>query len=181
MRTAPPTLNDPFLLVAPGSGGQNLDFLDNGFSASAVNNQTLTFFDTAGQFAPGNVAATTGSYEATDNNQPRSLSLRRRAVDRYQYPPVPSTIHYAAYGPSNDGKTDFGTTAYNFGQAFNNAPANGDWALYTYGWSGVAASLDGGWCVTLTLNTGVTSTTTVTSNNNPALNGPDNPSSLRRQ
>jgi hypothetical protein len=166
-------INDPFLLVAPGSGGQNLDFLDNGFSASAVNNQTLTFFDTAGQFAPGNVAATTGSYEATDNNQTALTFAPATApsIDT-SIPPVPSTIHYAAYGPSNDGKTDFGTTAYNFGQAFNNAPANGDWALYTYGWSGVAASLDGGWCVTLTLNTGVTSTTTVTSNNNPALNGP---------
>jgi subtilisin-like proprotein convertase family protein len=166
-------IGDPFLLVAPGSGGQNLDFLDDGFSASAVNNQTLTFFDTAGQFVPGNVGATTGNYEATDNNQVAVTFAAATApsIDT-SIPQVPSTIHYAQYAASTNGMTDFGTTAYTFEQAFNNAPANGDWALYTYGWDGSPASLDGGWCVTLTLNTGTPSTTTVTSNNNPALNGP---------
>jgi subtilisin-like proprotein convertase family protein len=160
-----------FMLVAPGSGGQNLDFMDQGWSATGTSDVNLTFFDTAGQYVPLDGTPAGGTYEATDDNQSASTfaSAEAPSIDN-GIPQVPGTIQYAPSYQAN-GKTLFNATGYTFEQAFNGAPANGDWALYANG-NGEALSLSGGWCITLTPNTGTASTTSIASNNNPALNGP---------
>ena len=169
--TGPSGIDDMFLLVAPN--GQNLDFLDNGFSAIQPSSPAnLTFDDTAGQFVPGTEAATTGNYEATDNRTFASTFSAATAPSLdANIPQVPGTIHYAQYGASTTGTTFFGTTAYNFGQTFNNAPANGDWALYVNGYSGAEVSLNSGWCIDLALNTGAATTMGIVSSQQKALTG----------
>jgi len=164
--TGPAGVNAYHLLVAPA--GQNLDFFDSTFAyqqpSSPVN---LTIYDGAGQTPSGSSAPSTGNYDPYDNNQngvaddtfPSSTSP---SVDS-NIPQVPGTINRA--NPLG------GTSFTNFQQAFSDAPANGDWALYTYAGGGENESIEGGWCVTLDVNTGVGTTTTVTATPNPQATG----------
>jgi len=164
--TGPAGVNAYHLLVAPA--GQNLDFFDSTFAfqqpSSPVN---LTIFDDAGQTPSGSSAPSTGNYDPYDGNQngvaddtfPSSTSP---SVDS-NIPQVPGTINRAA--PLG------GTSFTNFQQAFSGAPANGDWALYTYAGGGESETIGSGWCVTLDVNTGVGTTTTVTASPNPQATG----------
>jgi hypothetical protein len=155
------------MLVAPN--GQNLDFFDTTFSynkpSSPVN---LTIFDTAGQTPNGNDPPSTGNYEPYDGNVNNGIandgfpSSTSPSLDS-NIPQVPGTINRAA--PLG------GTSLKTFEQAFNNAPANGDWALYVYAGGGESETINSGWCVTFNINSGVATTTAVTSNQNPQTTG----------
>jgi hypothetical protein len=151
-----------FLLVAP-DGTHNLDFLDEAFYANgATSAVTLTFFDTAGQ-TPAGLQPTSGNYEAYDNNPnpqdtfPSSLSP---AVDS-SVPQVPGAINYA--------EPRGGTSIVNFGEAFSGAQANGNWSLYTY--TSEALTVNGGWCISFTLNNGAVTATSLVSSQPRATTG----------
>jgi len=164
--TGPSGVNAYHLLVSPN--GQNLDFFDSTFSynqpSSPVN---LTIFDTAGATPSGSSPPSTGSYDPYDGNGngiandgfPSSLSP---SIDS-SIPQVPGTINRAA--------PLAGTSLTNFQKAFSGALANGDWALYTYAGGGESEAIQGGWCVTLDVNTGVGTTTSVVASPNPQTTG----------
>jgi len=168
--TGPSGVNAYHLLVAPGA--QNLDFFDSTFAdeqpSSPVN---LTIFDDAGQTPSGSSAPSTGNYDPYDNSGngsanalefdtfPSSVSP---SIDS-SIPQVPGTINRAA--PLG------GTSLKTFQQAFSGAPANGDWALYAYAGGGENETIESGWCITLDVNTGVGTTTSVTSSSNPQTTG----------
>jgi hypothetical protein len=158
-------ISGEFLLVAPGSGGQNLDFMDQAFEEVSTSGVNLTFYDTAGQQPQGTQPAASGNYEPYDGNEQATDSfppLQSPQIDAL-IPAVPGTINYAS--PRG------GSTALNFEGAFNNAPANGDWSLYATTINGAGAITVSSWCITLNLNTGVATTTTVTSSQNPQTTG----------
>jgi hypothetical protein len=168
-----------FLLVAPGGGTtHNLDFLDNGWGdpgrVSAVN---LTFQDLpTPNYVPnsttlGDQPTISNPYSATDDEAdgnpdtfPASLSP---AIDT-SIPAVAGTINFPPpYGTGNTEYTH--TNVLTFGEAFNGAPANGAWSLYTV--SDEPLTVNTGWCITLTLNTGNATTTVLSSTSNPATTG----------
>ena len=161
-----------FLLVAPG-GTKNLVFLQEGWNdtapTSAVN---LTFDDSASLTVPYNSGTpTTGTYLPTDNNEapnPDSFPTSTSPTVDSSVPQVPGTLNFAPpYGSDNAVYTH--TNVLTFGEAFDGAPANGKWALYTYG--PYAMNLNSGWCITLSLNSGTATTTTLTPGNNPSTTG----------
>jgi ribosomal protein S11 len=160
-----------FLLVAPG-GTKNLDFLDQGFDLPGPTGPVnLTLSDSAGGYVPNTSAPASGTYLPTDDNEgvnpdtfPSSTSIDS------SIPQVPDTetINYAApYGADNTHYPH--TNILTFGEAFNGASASGDWALYST--NGESLTVNNGWCLTLTLNTGTTTTTAVTSTQNPQTTG----------
>jgi uncharacterized repeat protein (TIGR01451 family) len=144
-----------FLLVAPSN--QNLDFLDKGFPLAASSAMNLTFTDTAGQKPNGSTPPTDGSsWEAYAGSQ--DIFPTANPAPPSPIPPVPGTITYPPSSSSNE-----------FANTFNGATANGDWALYlTTQNGGSPITLANGWCITLTPSTGIPTTTTVTSSQNPA-------------
>jgi hypothetical protein len=163
-----------FLLVAPGGGAHNLDFMDSVFSTdaptSAVN---LTFEDSASSYAPGgDVTPASGSYLPSDQNDFENLDAfpaGSAQISDSSIPQVPGTLNFALpYGDTNLTYRPY-TNIYTFGQAFSGAPATGAWSLYTY--SGNAISLDSGWCITLDVNSGAGTTTTVTSSQQKGTTG----------
>jgi Bacterial Ig-like domain (group 3) len=161
-----------FLLVAPGGGTYNLDFLSQGFPGLTPGSDVnLTLADDAGQSVPAeNTSLTSGSYIATDNHNvadvfPSPVSSAS-SIDS-NIPGIPGSLNYAQpYG---------GSGALNFEGAFNGAPASGDWSLYIVNnegtGSGDGITLSGGWCVDFTLNTGSPTSTTVTSSQRSASTG----------
>ncbi|MGD0681438.1 MAG: Ig-like domain repeat protein [Terracidiphilus sp.] len=165
-------ISGQFLLVAPG-GTQDLVFLQAGFNdtapTSAVN---LTFEDSASGYVPYNSGTpTTGAYLPTDNNEgvnPDTFATSTSPSVDSSVPQVPGTLNFAApYGTDTSVYTH--TNVLTFGKAFNGASANGKWALYTVG--PYAVNLNNGWCITLTLNTGVATSTALTPSSNPATTG----------
>ncbi|MGA3026641.1 MAG: Ig-like domain-containing protein, partial [Bryobacteraceae bacterium] len=164
--TGPDGVPAGFLLVAPN--GQNLDFLDIAFGylqpASPVN---LTIFDTAGQTPNDNDAPSTGNYEPFDGNtnpqDPFPATTPTASSIDSNIPAIPGTINYSA--PRG------GVNALNFGEAIGGAPANGDWALYIYSYSGENVTLNNGWCITFDINPGAGTTTVVTSSQQQATTG----------
>jgi hypothetical protein len=166
-------INGQFLLVAPGGGAYNLVFLEDGFNPSgATSAVNLTFDDTASETVPYNSGTpTTGNYLPTDNNEDGNLDTFQTStspsVDS-SVPQVPGTLNFAP--PFGSGTTTYThTNVLTFGEAFDGASANGKWALYTVGPS--AVNLNSGWCITLALNTGTATTTTLTPGSNPATTG----------
>ncbi len=160
-----------FMLVAPG-GANNLDFLDSGFSFSGVTSAVnLTIEDSAGGYVPTTSAPASGTYLPTDDNEgenPDTFPASTSPAFDLSIPQVPATINFAPpYGTDNTHYTHNGVLT--LGEAFNGSPANGDWALYSI--NGESLNLNNGWCLALTLNTGVTTTTTVTSGQNPQATG----------
>jgi hypothetical protein len=133
----------------------------------------LTFEDSAGSLAPGgDVTPVSGNYLPTDQNDFENLDFfpAGSAQDSdSSIPQVPGTINFALpYG--NSAQTHYtNTNIYTFGEAFNGAPATGAWSLYTY--SGNALNMSSGWCITLDVNTGVGTTTTVVSNHQKGTTG----------
>ena len=162
-----------YLLVAPGGGAKNLLFFQQGFentsASSAVN---LTFEDSAGQTVPYDTGTpTSGTYLPTDNsnevNPDTMPSSTSSSVDS-SIPQVPGTLNFAPpYG--GDTTVYAHTNILTFGEAFNGAPADGAWALYSV--APGAVNLNSGWCITLSLNTGTSTTTVVTSTQNPQTTG----------
>jgi hypothetical protein len=156
-------LNDQFLLVAPGGGANNLDFLDEAFVGNGISDVSLTVAD--GGTNPFDMTPTTGdTYEPYDHNvdNPNDIWATSSAPTYdANIPQVPGTI--------NRPQTVGGANAYTLEQAFSGAPANGDWALYVFGVS--PNTLSGGWCINLTPNTGNPTATTVTSTYPKATTG----------
>jgi hypothetical protein len=162
-----------YLLVAPGGGSHNFLFFQQGFedtsASSAVN---LTFEDSAGATAPYDTGTpTSGTYLPTDNSNqvnPDTMPASTSPSVDSSIPQVPGTLNFAPpYG--GDTTVYAHTNILTFGEAFNGATADGDWALYTV--DPGAVNLNSGWCITLTLNTGTVTTTTVTSGQNPQATG----------
>jgi len=165
-------ISGQFLLVAPG-GTQNLVFLQAGWNDTAATGAVnLTFDDSATQTVPYNSGTpTSGSYLPADNNEGVNLDTfltsTSPSVDS-GIPQVPGTLNFAPpFG--SDTSTYTHTNILTFGEAFDGAPANGKWALYTVG--PYAVNLNSGWCITLTLNTGSATTTTLAPSSNPATTG----------
>jgi len=165
-------LNGQFLLVAPG-GTKDLVFLDDGFAITgATGSLNLTFADNGTQYVPYNSGTpSSGTYLATDDTEGVNLSTFATSVSPTidsGVPQVPSTLNFAPpYGSDTTAYTH--TNILTFGEAFNGASANGKWALYTVG--PYAVNLNSGWCITLSLNTGNATTTTLTPSSNPATTG----------
>jgi hypothetical protein len=155
------SLGGQYLLVAPGGGIYNLDFLDDAFNGLSVSNANLTFSDTGS--SPYNTTPTNGDtylpWDANANTTDTFQALQSPAVDT-NIPAVPSTPNY----PQTRGKTN----AYTFEQAFNGAPANGEWSLYLYGQPLTAS---GGYCLTFFVNPGTGTTTAVSSTQQKATLG----------
>ncbi len=163
-----------FLLVAPGGGAQNLDFFDSGFAqngpTSAAN---LTFEDSASGYVPyGTGTPGGGPYLPTDDNNqanPDYFPASTAPSIDSNIPQVPSIVNFALpYGQDNNDYKPY-TNIYTFGEAFNGATANGDWALYSL--VGEGANINSGWCIAFTFNSGNSTTTALTSGKNPATTG----------
>jgi hypothetical protein len=162
-----------YMLVAPG-GTKSLVFLQEGWfndsgSTSAVN---LIFDDTASGTVPYTSGSpTTGTYLPTDNNEAANLDSFQTSISPSVdsgVPQVPGTLNFAPpYGSDTVNYTH--TNVLTFAEAFDGASANGKWALYSV--SPGTTTLNSGWCITLSLNTGVSTTTTVTPSSNPATTG----------
>jgi len=163
-----------FLLVAPGGGTQNLDFFDSGFAQNGPTSPAnLTFEDSASGYVPyGTGTPGGGPYLATDDNNgvnPDYFPASTAPSTDSNIPQVPSKVNFALpYGEDNTDYKPY-TNIYTFGEAFDGASANGDWALYST--VGEGANVNSGWCITFTLNSGNATTTTLTSGSNPATTG----------
>jgi hypothetical protein len=152
-----------FLLVAPG-GNNNLDFLDSAFhgTGSGLN---LYISDSASVTPNYGTPVSGGTYIPWDGNTQSfdEFPASNSPIVDSNIPSVPGTINYAAtYGKTN---------ALTLQQAFSGAPANGDWALYATASNGSDALTVGGWCVTLDLNSGIGTTTAVSSSSQKAAHG----------
>ncbi|MGD0830537.1 MAG: Ig-like domain repeat protein [Terracidiphilus sp.] len=166
-----------FLLVAPGGGTHNLDFLDQGFGdPGAINAVNLIFQDDSTTYVPNSTPqfqqpAITNPYLATDDNSnanPDTFPTSTSPTIDSSIPQVPGTINFAPpYGTGNTHYTHTGILT--FGEAFNGVPANGSWSLYSI--SGETLNVNTGWCITLSLNTGNSTTTTLAPSSNPATKG----------
>jgi hypothetical protein len=162
-----------YLLVAPGGGAHNFLFFQQGFEdTSASSAVTLTFEDSAGATVPYDTGApTSGTYLPTDNSNevnPDTMPPSNSPNVDTSIPQVPGTLNFAPpYG--GDTTVYSHTNILTFGEAFNGASADGDWALYTV--APGAVNLNSGWCITLSLNTGTATTTTVSSGQNPGTKG----------
>lgn len=150
--TTTESLGGQYLLVAPTGGAYNLDFMDDDFTGVSASNVNLTFSDSG--TSPYNVAPTTGTYlpwDASQNITDTFQALQSPQIDP-NIPAVPVTPNYP--------QTRGGTNAYTFEEAFNGAPANGEWSLYMYA---EPVTLNGGYCITFDINPGTATTTAVTS------------------
>jgi hypothetical protein len=166
-------INGQYLLVGPGGGSYNLDFMDAGFTDSgATSAVNLTFEDSASETVPYDTGTPGGGpYLPTDNNNevnPDSFPASNAPAVDSAIPQVPGTINFAPpYGTDTTRYTH--TNVLTFGEAFNGASANGKWSLYSVDPS--AVNINSGWCITLDLNTGTSTTTTLTPSSNPATTG----------
>ena len=146
-----------FLLVAPG-GANNLDFLDAAFNTEASGAVNLFISDSGSNTPNQGTPVNNDTYIPYDGETNSSLDIfpaSNSPIVDSNIPLVPGTINFAA----PHGKTNSLTLQ----QAFNGAPANGDWALYATAWNGSDALTVGGWCVTLDVNSGVGTTTSLSS------------------
>jgi len=152
-----------FLLVAPG-GANNLDFLDDAFNveASAVN----LFISDSASLTPtqGTAPINNDTYLPFDGQTSvDTFPASNSPIVDSGIPSVPGTINFAApHGHTN---------SFTLQQAFSGAPANGDWALYATASNGSDLLTVGGWCVTLDVNSGVGTTTSLSSSAQRATHG----------
>jgi len=156
-------LNGEFLLVAPG-GANNLDFLDSAFLSTTLG--INLFISDSGSNTPNyGTPVNDDTYVPFDGDtQPfDSFPASNSPIVDTNIPLVPGTINFAA----PHGKTNSMTLQ----QAFSGAPANGDWALYATASNGSDALTVGGWCITLDVNSGVGTTTSLSSTSQRASFG----------
>jgi MBG domain/Bacterial Ig-like domain (group 3)/Putative Ig domain len=152
-----------FLLVGPG-GTNNLDFLDTAFNTEGTN-VNLFISDAATLSPDGGTAVSGDTYLPYDGNIQTidAFPPSNSPIVDSNIPLVPGTINYAA----PHGKTN----SFTLQQAFSGAPANGDWALYATASNGTDALTVGGWCISLDVNTGTPTTTTLSSSQQDAFTG----------
>jgi hypothetical protein len=169
------TIVGSHLLVSP-DGAHNLDFLDEGFSETANSSGSwLDFFDLAGQYPdygtpPANSSTSPVNYEASDlDSQKVAFPVSIAPSIDSAIPSVPGTFNYGYNSPNPD--ETYGPVTETFESNFNGATADGDWALYPYMDFGNIETIAGGWCIALTLNTGVATTTTITSSKGDQTTG----------
>jgi hypothetical protein len=161
--TEPTELLAEFLLVAPG-GANNLDFLDSAFHG-AGSGTNLFISDSASTIPNYGSPVNNGTYLPWDGQTQSfdTFPASNSPIVDSSIPSVPGTINYPAiYGKTN---------AFTLQQAFSGAPANGDWALYATASNGSNALTVGGWCVTLDVNSGLGSTTSLSSSAQRAVHG----------
>ena len=153
-------LDYAYLLVAPDTTkSYNLDFLDDAGISSSQPSVNITVADNNAS-APFNGALSSATYEATDQDS----SASSFPASTSPAPQVPGTINYAQ-------PDFFDGTALTLGQAFDGANGNGNWSLFMSNSAGTALAVTGGWCLSFTQNTGATSSTTLSSSENPAFVG----------
>jgi hypothetical protein len=161
------------LLVAPNGGAHNLDFFDYGFNPAdnASSGIELNFFDSAGAYPDSNNAPASGSFEASDTLPAGPIeTFPASSAPTYDssIPQVPGTINYG-YDTFSPGAR--GAITETFESNFNGVPADGTWALYPYETDATVETIGGGWCIALTLNTGVATTTTITTSKGDQTTG----------
>jgi hypothetical protein len=150
-----------FLLVAP-DGTHNLDFLDNaGVGGSQTFSENVTVADGSSS-APLDGGLLSATYGPTVNSN-TAPSFPAVALPATQ---IPGAINYAP-------PAVFGSSSLSLAQAFNGVDPSGAWSLFMLNTSGTSTPLQltGGWCVSITLNNGAITTTTITSSANPAWTG----------
>jgi hypothetical protein len=158
-----------FLLVGPSGGTYNLDFLSKAFSGAAFSGLNFTIEDGAGQTATEATTATSGNWDPSNNGSfvaaPFFPSSTAPTIDSV-IPQVPGTIALAQ---------PIGASTNTLQHSFNGSVANGDWSLYIMNDNGTGAgdglTMASGWCVDFTLNSGVATTTTLSTSANPATTG----------
>ncbi|MGB6746261.1 MAG: Ig-like domain repeat protein, partial [Terracidiphilus sp.] len=152
-----------FLLVAPG-GSNNLDFLDTAFNTEG-SDVNLFISDSASLSPNYGTPVSNDTYLPFDGNIQTidSFPASNSPIVDSNIPSVPGTINFAA----PHGKTN----SFTLQQAFSGAPANGDWALYATASNGTDALTVGGWCISLNVNTGTATTTTLSSSRQDAFSG----------
>ena len=154
-------LSGQFLLVSPGSA-HNLDFLSHVGDTNPQSSVNVTIADNNPSPPFGNNGASLSSttYGPTDAHNVTDTFTPQPPLPGAQ---VPGSFNQAQPSPG----------AMTLAQAFNGDVGNGEWVLFMYSNGGLNTNLQlsGGWCLTFTLNTGNPSTTTITSNNNPARTG----------
>jgi hypothetical protein len=138
--------NVDMLLVSP-TGATFVPLASTG--GSIVNGVTLTLADTAASLVPQNSLAT-GTFLPSDYRANIFFSS-----------PAPG-------GPFNLPATQGSAT---FATSFTGDPTGPPWSLYVYDHAGGDSGTIGGYCLTLTLSSAATTTTSVTSSLNPAFTG----------
>ncbi len=150
---APSTLGSvQMMLVSPS--GQALEFLsDAGAVSGGQPSVNVTFADNN----PSAPAASTFS----------SATYQGTAYTTGDVYPAPAPSIFSTSQPGG------GANAKTFEQAFSGATSNGNWQLFVHdnGGTGSAASVASGWCISLTTNSGVNTTTAVTASPNVTLMG----------
>lgn len=136
------------MLVSP-DGTHALDFLSHGGNTASQSSVNVTFAD-ANPPVPENAALTSTTYEPTSFSNSDTFAPQ---------PPSPAPQFPAIFSlPQPAASATLEST-------FSGVNTDGDWKLFIYdaGGTGSAASVSGGWCITITPNTGTPTTTTVIS------------------
>lgn len=154
---------DQFLLVAPGGGTHNLDFLDSAWAESSASGVNLTMEDNGGQSPQGTEAPSTGDYDPYDNDSSNGFPTSGAPSIDSSVPQVPGAINHAP---------PIGSNTETFENSFNGAPVAGDWSLYVTSENAAPPiTIGGGWCITFDVNTGVATTTTLTTSQQDQYTG----------
>jgi Bacterial Ig-like domain (group 3)/Divergent InlB B-repeat domain/Abnormal spindle-like microcephaly-assoc'd, ASPM-SPD-2-Hydin/Domain of unknown function DUF11 len=153
-------ISDAFLLVAPDrSKAYDLDFMSDVGTSSSQSPVNVIFADN-NPTAPIDGPLVSGTYQATDNYYLADTF----PASQLPAPSVPSTINYAQ-------PDVFGPNPFTFSQAFGGANGNGDWSLFAINNTGTVINLTGGWCLSFTVNNGVSTTTALAPSANPSSTG----------
>ena len=150
---APSTLGSvQMMLVSPS--GQALEFLSDAGAVSAGQPSVNVTFADNNPSAPAASTFSSGSYQGT-------------AYTTGDVYPAPAPSVFSTSQPGG------GVNAKTFEQAFSGATSNGNWQLFVHdnGGTGSAASVASGWCISLTTNSGVNTTTIVSASPNLTLTG----------
>lgn len=141
-----------FALVAPS--GQALMLLADGGDLAGTANVNLTFDDSAASLV-SNTVITSGTYRPTD------YQFSPTDVDAFPAP-GPATVN----DPAPEGVATLAST-------FNGVAPNGNWNLFVIDDSlgGGVSTISGGWSIDITAGSAAATTTTLTSNINPAQTG----------
>lgn len=165
------TVDAQHLLVAP-SNSYNLDFFDGSWYNNVLTSEEAvspSFSDSATSYPAWGGTPASDSYLASDQLTPPQADTFASAVAPSidtsipQVPaangnPATNTPGAIEYGYDSEDASGRGPVTNTFSQAFNGAPANGDWALY--GFNNLATTENiGGWCIDLTVNIAKTTPT----------------------
>ncbi|MGH9562271.1 MAG: hypothetical protein ACRD3S_12530, partial [Terracidiphilus sp.] len=130
----------------------------------------LNFYDSAANYPNPNNAPASANYDASDTlPQGNTDTFTPASAPTYDssIPQVPGAINYGYNG--SDPSHTRGPVTETFENNFSGVTPNGTWALYPYEADASAETIGGGWCIAFTLNSGVATTTTLTSNANPQI------------